>query len=57
MNSSRGTFVKSCLEKTCWVLEGAGFEEPEPILLEVIEKGVRTVNGRVREHDPGSEYM
>ena len=25
------------LVKTCWVLEGASLEEPEPMLLEVIE--------------------
>ena len=31
--------VSSYLEKTCWVLEGAGFEEPEPMLLEDGERG------------------
>ncbi len=29
--------MNSHLAKTCWVLEGAGFEEPEPMLLEVME--------------------
>ena len=52
----RRTIVESYLEKTCWVLEGAGFEEPEPILLEVIESGARYVSDRVELHDNGSEY-
>lgn len=36
----RKTVVDSYLEKTCWVLEGAGFEEPEPILLEMMQNGL-----------------
>ena len=40
------TSVDSHLEKTCWVLEGAGFEEPEPMLLEVIENRTRYVVDR-----------
>ena len=35
------TMVDSYLEKTCSVLEGAGFEEPEPILLEEMENNAR----------------
>lgn len=27
------------LEKTCWVLEGAGFEEPEPMVGRRTERG------------------
>lgn len=48
-------FGGTYFEKTCWVLEGAGFEEPEPMLLEVMEDVVRDAQDRAVVHRDNSK--
>ena len=52
---ARRVALNSNLEKTCWVLEGAGFEEPDPIKLDLMENRARCAKeGRRANHKTNS---
>lgn len=50
----RSATIDSDLEKTCWVLEGAGFEGPEPMSLKVMEKGTQYAKDGAEVHESSS---